>query len=293
MARIKDISGRQFGSLIVESLSDRRGAQYDCMWWCICECGNRKEILARALRSGNTKSCGCVAIRRHKEVMDSQSKNCAKCGQMKPLSSFYPNKGGLGGKSSNCKICAYRSSSNWAKRHPVNRASSHSKWVGKNADHVRKYSRNRRKNNLEKIRGQERAAYARNAEKKAKAARDMRARDKDAYNRMVKARRDANPFIMKSAHGNRRAREIGGRVTKEDIGNQLISQGGHCYYCWKDISGSKYDVDHFISLAAGGKHAPSNIVIACVTCNSRKNKFCPFSFLKKIGIEFHPLRRAA
>ncbi len=56
--RCDDIAGRSFGRLEVLSRNgtDRRGG---AKWLCQCSCGNQATILGSALRSGNTKSCGC------------------------------------------------------------------------------------------------------------------------------------------------------------------------------------------------------------------------------------------
>jgi hypothetical protein len=53
-----EMAGKKFGRLTVVSLdsTNRLGA----MWLCICECGNKKIILGCRLRSGCTKSCGCL-----------------------------------------------------------------------------------------------------------------------------------------------------------------------------------------------------------------------------------------
>ena len=61
MAKIKDITGEKFGKLIaIKSIypNDKFG---NIRWLCKCECG--KEIITKgcALRSGNTKSCGCLS----------------------------------------------------------------------------------------------------------------------------------------------------------------------------------------------------------------------------------------
>lgn len=36
---------------------------------CSCECGNQKEVLLYALRSGNTQSCGCVKKEKSKKML--------------------------------------------------------------------------------------------------------------------------------------------------------------------------------------------------------------------------------
>lgn len=50
---IFDITGKRFGRLVV--LEKAKGK-----WLCLCDCGNRKLIASGALRSGSTRSCGCL-----------------------------------------------------------------------------------------------------------------------------------------------------------------------------------------------------------------------------------------
>lgn len=54
-----EILGHRFGKLIVEKFvgSDKR---HNAICQCLCDCGNRKNILAYRLTCGVTKSCGCV-----------------------------------------------------------------------------------------------------------------------------------------------------------------------------------------------------------------------------------------
>lgn len=59
MGKIVDITGQKFGKLtVLECVGKLDGRHY--YWKCQCECGNVVDKLGSALRSGNTKSCGCM-----------------------------------------------------------------------------------------------------------------------------------------------------------------------------------------------------------------------------------------
>jgi hypothetical protein len=65
MPKRHNITNQQFGRLV---------ALYDCgsrhgrrLWWCRCACGTEKAIKVQNLRSGHTKSCGCLRRERSKE----------------------------------------------------------------------------------------------------------------------------------------------------------------------------------------------------------------------------------
>lgn len=53
-----DLAGKRYGRLLVTESSYPTAHGY--AWDCICECGATKRILAKALKSGATKSCGCI-----------------------------------------------------------------------------------------------------------------------------------------------------------------------------------------------------------------------------------------
>lgn len=55
----EDLVGQKFGQLTVLSESPRRMAGR-ISWNCLCTCGNQKIITSQALKSGKTKSCGCL-----------------------------------------------------------------------------------------------------------------------------------------------------------------------------------------------------------------------------------------
>ena len=61
MGTIKDITGQQFGRLTViemVGLEPGRGAFYRCK----CTCGQEAIVNGCSLRSGNTRSCGCIRL---------------------------------------------------------------------------------------------------------------------------------------------------------------------------------------------------------------------------------------
>ena len=52
-----DLTGKKFGRLIaIEKIVEKHIAK----WKCICECGNETIVYQKSLKSGNTKSCGCL-----------------------------------------------------------------------------------------------------------------------------------------------------------------------------------------------------------------------------------------
>jgi hypothetical protein len=59
MPKMVDLTGQTFARLTVVRLSERRGGKRT-MWACTCECGGTATVESQDLRSGNTKSCGCL-----------------------------------------------------------------------------------------------------------------------------------------------------------------------------------------------------------------------------------------
>ena len=62
MPRFIDITGRKFGRLTVRHKdAQESGNPSDRIKWvCECECGNISSVQGSQLRSGRTKSCGCL-----------------------------------------------------------------------------------------------------------------------------------------------------------------------------------------------------------------------------------------
>ena len=59
MGKAPDLTGNRYGRFTVVSraANNKKG---NAMWNCICDCGNTRTVLAYHLKSGHSKSCGCI-----------------------------------------------------------------------------------------------------------------------------------------------------------------------------------------------------------------------------------------
>lgn len=55
----EDLTGEKFGKLTVIHTSGKRHGT-NVLWTCLCDCGTPKNIRGTDLKSGHTKSCGCL-----------------------------------------------------------------------------------------------------------------------------------------------------------------------------------------------------------------------------------------
>ena len=71
MPKFEDLTGQRFGRLVVlgrASNKIRKNGRAKTMWRCKCDCGNEKVINAESLKSGATKSCGCLNAEMRSQV---------------------------------------------------------------------------------------------------------------------------------------------------------------------------------------------------------------------------------
>lgn len=65
MPKFEDLAGQRFGRLVVVSREPNRvrnNGRAKTVWLCQCDCGKERAVLAESLKSGATKSCGCLSV---------------------------------------------------------------------------------------------------------------------------------------------------------------------------------------------------------------------------------------
>ena len=56
-----DITGKRFGRLVAVEPTHKRTTRGLVIWICLCICGNKCKVNGNHLRTGHTKSCGCIS----------------------------------------------------------------------------------------------------------------------------------------------------------------------------------------------------------------------------------------
>lgn len=166
-----------------------------------------------------------------------------------------------------CMQCIYErempSKLAWAKAHREQRRLYEKDWYDKNKLRV---------------------ACARKAAHRVKTKREWEERNKDLKNARRRQRyassesyrRQIKAHVANRHHRARDRRGISGCNSKALI-QRLGLFDGRCCYCGET---AKTTADHFIALAAGGTHVPSNIVPACPRCNSSKQNKDPETWFR-------------
>ena len=89
-----DMAGLKFGRLTV---IERNGSYVPpngnskAKWYCLCECGNKVDAIGNDLRTGRTKSCGCLQKENAYKAQNARRKHfgCTYCGSDKHYAKGY------------------------------------------------------------------------------------------------------------------------------------------------------------------------------------------------------------
>lgn len=176
-------------------------------------------------------------------------------------------------------------------------------YVAKNTEKVLANNRASRERNRESVLAGKKAYYdrvkqtpewqaqqreKRAANKAAKSAYDKARReqmDPAEHVKRVRAWAKANPdkrkAIVFSYDSRRRTQKEQGDSTAA-IREWVKVAKKVCHWCNQKCA-DEYHIDHYEPLSKGGEHRVSNLVIACPTCNLRKNAKDPYEFAASVG----------
>jgi 5-methylcytosine-specific restriction endonuclease McrA len=203
------------------------------------------------------------------------AKKCSKCGEIKPLESFYKFKLGKFGRQAECKPCSNarrrafaatrpeaerESRKEWARRHPPTEAQKTRKAAYRlsRKDVMRVYSASWYERNKERLKPLRAAWHQENYADKRKPK-----------------------MVQNQANRRARLRASGGSHTLEQVMDLLAKQRGKCAVCRCKIE--KFHRDHITPLASGGSNDIFNIQLLCRPCNLNKKARDPVEYMQSKG----------
>ncbi len=68
---MEDLTGQKFGRLTATDEWEHKNQRI--AWWCICDCGNHTLVIAKDLKRGATKSCGCLQDESRRKATSKQN----------------------------------------------------------------------------------------------------------------------------------------------------------------------------------------------------------------------------
>jgi len=74
-----------------------------------------------------------------------------------------------------------------------------------------------------------------------------------------------------------------GQVSADDLRTVILDSGGRCAWCGVSLVGKAFEIDHLISLSAGGGNVGHNLVMTCPDCNRRKAGKHPARFASELS----------
>lgn len=172
MPKLIDLSNKRFGRLVVISRVPNKNGRP--RWLCRCDCGSFCEVPSSALRSGNTRSCGCLQkdIASKNSTIHGDSKTrlykiwaCIKDRCTNPRNARYADYGGRG-----ISVCdewhTYIPFREWALSHgyadelSIDRADNNGSYCPENCRWVTRKEQARNKRNNRLINGKPLAQWA-------------------------------------------------------------------------------------------------------------------------------------
>ena len=232
--------------------------------------------------------------------MSEPLKTCSKCGREFPATPeyFHKDKNGKFGLRPDCKECCRKRGLEYNQTNKEKRREYSREWRKNNPEKLREYHQNNREkkreysreyyqNNRESVLERQKEYNQNNRDKVSEYMREYHQNNRDKVSEYMreygKEYYQNNKEKVLANVRNYRARllEAEGFHTAHDIMKKYRLQQGRCFYCGCDLD-YKFEVDHFYPLSKGGSNDPSNLVIACQTCNRSKSDKMPEEFIASL-----------
>ena len=137
-----------------------------------------------------------------------------------------------------------------------------------------------RAKNPDVVRAQARKRYAETIDAH-RAKRAANAEQRKVYQKAWREKnRPASALHRRARRARLRAAE--GTHTLNDVKHIGERQKWKCHWCGKPTK-NKYHIDHIKPLANGGANSPSNLAVACASCNRQKGATDPIAFAQRLG----------
>ena len=155
-----------------------------------------------------------------------------------------------------CELCR-ACKAIYAKRSRNNHPNYAKEHYAKNADYYKQWAANWRKTH-----GKENSLKAQKWNRK----------NRERYNERMRLWRQDNPDKVHRTNKINQAKRKKAKVFKVTVKDwkKLLNQYNFCCFYCKDKG--EMTMDHIIPISRGGNHSIGNIIPACKSCNSKKNK---------------------
>jgi len=216
-------------------------------------------------------------------------KTCSGCGETKLLDQFSINRRAKDGRQSRCKACAraYRRahredirSYNLANRQRI--AELRQTYQRANRKRIAKQKQVYYQANRQRIAERNRAYYQANRERLMERNRAYYTANREQHNKRQRAYYYANRTAFVNYENRRRARR-GCAVSQRWVVDHSLGDPLACWWCGRGLLGTKPHLDHVMPISLGGPAGPSNEVLTCETCNTRKRAKHPLVWLAEIA----------
>ena len=196
--------------------------------------------------------------------MEILTKTCTKCKTEKLTTEFHKKKDTKDGLTLKCKLCI-------------------KKYNTENKDKINKRRREKHKENPNKMKIQNKINYERHKKSRLIKNKEYCEKHKDRLKKYrAKYYSSEKGKLVKINHRHKRRSLLkNGDVTTEQLKN-LYNTSKNCYWCGVKLFKENTHLDHLMPFKLGGKHTISNLVLACCSCNLKKQGKDPLEFAKTL-----------